>query len=203
MNSKIRKLVSAITVGCLLLLGGTALASGAETPPYPQGPPDINQQLNHSLNALIADGTINNQQADKLRQFFKNPPNLIRDLVEYVGLSADQAKAVADAMRPPGPPPGSEQQLNHSLDKLVGNNTLSKQQADKVRNFLMEKGKEHQADANNMSSCDFFPKPPPDIIGDLIKYAGLSEHQAEAVADAIRPPGPPPGSEQQCPQNNP
>jgi len=203
MNSKIRKLLCAITVGCIfLLLNGTILASDLKTPSYSPGPLDKNQQLNFSLNKLTADGTITQQQADKVRQFFKDHTDIIHDLVKYAGLSENQAKAVADSLCPPGPPPGREQHLINSLNKLVADGTITQPQADKVRQFLKQKDKEHQADFAKMPDRDAPPPNPPDIIRDLVKYAGLSENQAIAVADAIRPPGLPPDRGQHCPPNN-
>lgn len=132
MNIRITKrIVSTLVAGCLLLsLGTAALAKNApqDQPPQayplagPGQPPDPagrERQLEKALAQLVKDETISQKQADKLLDFFKQKAearrqemekrqqekeNFIRDLQQTAGLSADQAKAVAAALRPPHPP---------------------------------------------------------------------------------------------------
>ncbi|HMM21745.1 MAG TPA: hypothetical protein PKA10_13590 [Selenomonadales bacterium] len=100
------------------------------------------------------------------------------------------------------PPPDRERHLQASLQKLVEDGVISQPQADKVLGFFQEKARERQADFAQMKSMtpeerqSFMEQkkgPKPDLIGDLIQYAGLSEDQAETVAGALRPPAPPDG----------
>jgi polyhydroxyalkanoate synthesis regulator phasin len=66
----------------------------------------MTKHIQTQLDKLVADGTITKEQADKVFTFWKkkNHPDLIKDLMKHTDLSEGQAKAVADALRPPAPP---------------------------------------------------------------------------------------------------
>ncbi|QDR79738.1 hypothetical protein [Sporomusa termitida] len=129
MNTRLTKrIVSTMVTGCLLLsLGTAALAQNApqDQPPRdcalagPGQPPDPagrEQQLAKALAQLVKEETISQEQADKLLDFFQqkaeqqrqemekkrqDKQDLISELQQTAGLSADQAQAVAAALRPP------------------------------------------------------------------------------------------------------
>ncbi len=85
----------------------------------------------------------------------------------------------------PGQPPdpaGRERHLTQALAQLVKEETISREQADKLLDFFKQKAEEqrqerekHQQEKQN-------------FVHDLQQTAGLSEAQAKAVADALRPP---------------
>lgn len=138
MNIRItKKVVSTIVAGCLLLsLGTAALAKNApqDQPPPPPAcpfaapgqPPDPagrERHLTQALAELVKAETISQEQAGKLLDFFKQQAeeqrqemekrqqkkqNFIHDLQQTAGLSEAQAKAVADALRPPHRPDRQE-----------------------------------------------------------------------------------------------
>lgn len=94
-----------------------------------------------------------------------------------------------------------ERQIGEKLDKLVEDGTISKEQSEKVFMFWREKAKQMRADFEKMRSMspaerkaymDEKMKNRPDMVGELERDTGLSESQARAVAEALRPPGPPP-----------
>ena len=144
----------------------------------------------------------------------QSPPNFVKDLTEIVGLSSEQAKTVADALRPPHPPDGKaqgrlgkpdpaamEKHLRSQLDQLVSSNALSQAQADKIAQFFRQKGAERQAeqekirqmsptdrDAYMKQHCQERCSNRPDPAKELAGIAGLSIEQAKTVADALRPP---------------
>lgn len=119
MNATARRAVCAALVLCLLLVpGGVAMAccccpcchGGSMQPPDRQ---EMEKRLGEKLNALVSDGTITADQSAQIQNFFQEkgkqrqgpPPDMAADLEKHLGLSASQAKTVADALRPPGPPP--------------------------------------------------------------------------------------------------
>jgi polyhydroxyalkanoate synthesis regulator phasin len=105
---------------------------------------------------------------------------------------------------PPTQPPNTqerEKQVADKLSALVDSGTISKQQSERVIDMWRQKDKERQAEfvkMKNMSPeerkayMDANKKARPDMVGDLMRDAGLNEDQAKAVAEALRPPGPPP-----------
>jgi len=106
-----------------------------------------------------------------------------------------------------GPPGGEkpdpqeiERQVGAKLAKLVDAGTITKDQSAKVLEFWREKERERQADfgkTKDMSPderkayMDEKMKNRPDMVAELVKNIGLSESQAKAVAEALRPPAPP------------
>ncbi len=199
-------------------------------------PADMEQHVCAVLGKLVEQQTISREQADKILSFFKEKelqrqadfekmksmspedrknnfeqrphdhPNLIKDLTTAAGLSEDQAKTVADALRPPHFHLNMEQ-INSDLSGLVEKGAISQEQADKVMNFFKEKEVQHKADFEKMKAMspqernDSFSQHRdnhPDLIKDLMASTGLSAEQAKAVAGVVRPPhGPNP--EGPCP----
>lgn len=157
-------------------------------------------------------------QKSCLQRCNQQPPDLIKDLTETAGLSPEQAKIVSEALRPPRPmsppfgkdkakgpetpdPSPMEQHLRTQLDKLTMANTISSEQADKIVQFFRQKGEERKAEhekiqqmkpderasymqRNCLKRCVQAPNP----IKELMDKVGLTTEQAEAVADALRPP---------------
>lgn len=133
-----------ITAYCLLAgllavsTAGTVLAHGPG-PESGQRPPDMMEHITNNLKDLVSDGTISQEESDKILGFFeekdarmkadfektkdmtpeerreyfdknrpKDCPDMVKDLMNAAGLSEDQAKKVAGALRPPKHP-GREQ----------------------------------------------------------------------------------------------
>lgn len=115
MNATVKRAVCIALVLCLLLaLGGIAIACccpGKSMPPPDRQ--DMEKHLGEQLDKLVSDGTITADQSVRIQKFFQDkgkehqdqPPDMAADLEKAVGLTAEQAKVVADALRPPGPPP--------------------------------------------------------------------------------------------------
>jgi hypothetical protein len=124
--------------------------------------------------------------------------------------------------RQDGPPPRGdfalpadrEHHLSSKLDKLVSDNLITQDQADKLLNFFKQKDSQREAErkADMDKMKDMSPderhayleqkfSQHPDFITELKSIADLSDEQAKNVADAIRPPhGPRPGGPRcQCP----
>lgn len=108
-----------------------------------------------------------------------------------------------DEGMPKPDPQEIERHIGEKLAKLVDAGTITKDQSDRVLKFWREKDRERQADfaaMKNMSPderkayMDKKRQEKSDMVGDLAKAAGLSEEQAKAVADAVRPPRPPHGA---------
>lgn len=213
-------------------------------------PADMEQHISAALGKLVEQQTITQEQSDKILAFFKEKElqrkaefekvkamspeerktyfeqrpherhDLVNDLAVSAGLSADQAKTVADALRPPrGPHPegprhaNMEQAIHNGLNNLVEKRTISQDQADKVLSFFKEKELQHKTDFEKMKAMNpeerkaYFAQRPhdrPDIVKDLMAAAGLSSEQAQAVADMMRPPHGPhgPNPEGPCPPPN-
>jgi len=94
-----------------------------------------------------------------------------------------------------------ERQIAEKLDKLIDAGTITQDQSDRVLKYWREKERQRQADFEKMKDMspderkaymDSKKKDQPDIIAVLTKDIGLSKEQAKDVAEAIRPPGPPP-----------
>ena len=151
---------------------------------------------------------MNNMPPEKCHAFMdqnrKAAPDLLRDLAKKA-LSQDQAKAVVDALRPPmspgmqPPPPPPNHQLNieANIKKLINDNVITQVQADKVLAFLKDKSKDAQANRDKMRTMtseerqafmDQKRKDAADTLRELAKQANLTEAQAKAVANALRPP---------------
>ncbi|HWR40197.1 MAG TPA: hypothetical protein VN611_11925 [Patescibacteria group bacterium] len=198
------------------------------TPPPPEKQ-DRKAQLSKVLATLTKEGRITPDQANQLQVFFRekeaqhkaefekirsltpeerqayfqqNPPprhDIIGDLKAAANLTGEQAKLVAEALRPqmPPPPPFNEQKTNDILARLVGDNTITADQSDKLVRFLKEKSAQHQAMFEKIGKMTpeerqtFFQQNPPprhDMVADLQAAAGLTPEQAKAVAEAFRPP---------------
>ncbi|CUH95041.1 hypothetical protein P22_1110 [Propionispora sp. 2/2-37] len=100
--------------------------------------------------------------------------------------------------------PGGEKQLSDSLTKLVTEGTITQEQADKIQTFFKEKAAERQAAFEKMKKMTpeqrqaYLKKKSPrhsDLINDLKSAAGLSQEQAQVVAETLRPPRPFPPQE--------
>lgn len=128
--------------------------------------------------------------------------DMANDLQANAGLSAEQAQAVAEALRPPMPPEPRDfiKQAGEKLNGLVSLNTITQEQAEQVLTFFKSKDEERQADFEKMKSMTpeerhaFMEQHKPqhhNMANDLQANAGLSEAQAKAVAEALRPPMPP------------
>ncbi|VBB05006.1 Hypothetical protein LUCI_0212 [Lucifera butyrica] len=185
----------------------------------------IRQHISDGLARLVKAGTITQDQADKVLNFLqekdrqreaemekvmsmspeerqayfqqheKKRPDFVGELKTAAGLSASQAEAVAEAVRPPRP----EQRISEDLAKLVKTGTITQDQADKVLSFFREKESQRRAEMEKVRSMSpeerqaYFQqheKKRPDFVGELKTAAGLSANQAEAVAEAVRPPRP-------------
>ncbi|HEY3424500.1 MAG TPA: hypothetical protein VGL27_06865 [Negativicutes bacterium] len=111
-------------------------------------------------------------------------------------------------------PADREHHISSKLDKLVSENLITRDQADKLLNFFKQKDSQREAErkADMDKMKDMSPDERhtyleqkfsfhPDFITELKGIADLSDEQAKDVADAIRPPhGPRPGGPGcQCP----
>ncbi len=118
-----------------------------------------------------------------------------------------------------GPPPGPDtmqagkpghddhvKRLRAGLDKLVEKKVLESEQAHRVMLFFQQKDTERKAewekmkgmtteerDAYMQQQCLQRCKKRPDLVKDLMEGAGLSQAQARAVAQEMRPPHGPGG----------
>jgi len=89
-----------------------------------------------------------------------------------------------------------EQRFSTNLTALVEKGTITQEQADKVLTFFREKGAEHRSDREKLKNTSpnerpdkqHPPKDRPDMTKELSSAAGLSEDQAKAVLEALRPP---------------
>ena len=183
-----------------------------------------------ALTALTAQGLLTPDQASRLQVFFREkdaqmdtafeklktmPPeechaffqqhrpswsDILSELQAAAGLTEEQARTVADALRPPLPPPPpriSEERIITLLKKLVDNHTITNEQSAAIAAFFKAKTEEHRAAFEKISQMNaeerhaFFrqnPPPRPDLAADLESALQLTEEQAKAVADALRPP---------------
>ncbi|SHJ05351.1 hypothetical protein [Propionispora hippei] len=206
---------------------------------------DMRQQMTDTLTQLVSAGTITQDQADKLASFFQakdderraefekvkamseadrrtyfqqkkgTRPDFIGDIKTAAGLSDDQAKAVADAMRPPRPagPEKGVPGLKNKVALLVQDGTITQKQSDKLQRFFAAKAEERKAEFEKTKDMTpeerhaYFEQKAagrPDMVKDLKKAAGLSDEQAKKVADTLRPPhGPLPGQPPCQPGDNP
>ncbi|BBB91994.1 MAG TPA: hypothetical protein PKA28_06040 [Methylomusa anaerophila] len=199
-----------------------------------KSPADMKQHMADKLNKLVNDGVITKEQSTAIENFFaqkleqgkaarekmknmtpeerkafmeqkkQNHPDLTGELAKATGISEEQAKAVADALRPKFDPQAMEQHLTNQLNQLVAAGTITKDQSDKVQAFLRQKFEQHKADfeqhkADREKIKNLSPEERkafmeqkkqnhPDLTNELAKAADLSAEQAKAVAEAIRPP---------------
>ncbi|WP_425058827.1 hypothetical protein SCACP_34820 [Sporomusa carbonis] len=101
---------------------------------------------------------------------------------------------------PPNPAPpdpaAMDQFIKTSLNRLVDQGTITKKQATQLQNFFKEKAAQRKAEFEKLK--DLSPEERhaylqkkfndhPDVINELMTAAGLSQEQAQAVAEAIRP----------------
>ena len=139
--------------------------------------------------------------------------------------------AIVAAQEPSGGPDGGPptqldkprpedhvKRLRASLDKLVEKKILESDQSHRVMLFFQQKDDERKAEWDKMKSmtpedrdtyvqqqCILRCQKRPDLIKDLMEGAGLSQEQAKAVAQEMRPPhgpggpGPGPGPDRQAP----
>lgn len=219
-------------------------ATRRECPPPPNDK-EMQQHLTGALTRLVNAGTITQDQADKLTSFFQTKdserraefakvkamseadrrtyfqqkkgtrPDFIGDIKTVAGLSDDQAKTVADALRPPRPagPEKGFPNLQNKITQLVKDGTITQKQSDKIQQFFAAKAEERKAEFEQTKDMTpeerhayFEQKAPgrPDMAKDLKKAAGLSDEQAKKVADALRPPHGPHHGQPPCqPGDNP
>jgi len=87
------------------------------------------------------------------------------------------------------PPKGDFiKKIEESLSKLVSDKTITSEQKEKIIAFFKAKeGKQP-------------PKEHGDMLTDLMNAGNLSMEQAKIVDDALRPPAPPNGDKNGCPQ---
>lgn len=137
--------------------------------------------------------------------------------------------AIVAAQEPSGGPDGGPpaqldkprpedhaKRLRASLDKLVEKKILEPDQSHRVMLFFQQKDDERKAEWDKMKGmtpedrdtymqqqCILRCQKRPDLIKDLVEGAGLSQEQAKAVAQEMRPPhgpgGPGPGPDRQAP----
>ena len=201
---------------------GTSIRPEGTPPP----PPDRAAHRTEVLASLTRDGQITAEQAEKLQTFLqekavqrhaefekirslsaeerqayfqKKPPqhfDFIADIQKAAGLTPEQAKTVATALRPPAPP-FNAQKTRGILSKMVHDNTLTAAQSEQVFTFLQKKSAEHKVMRDKIGKMTpeerqaFFQKSPPkrpDFLADLQSAAGLTKEQAKTVADAFHPP---------------
>ena len=108
-------------------------------------------------------------------------------------------------------PENREEHMKNRIDKLVKDDTITQKQAAKLISFFKEKDDQRKSEMEKTRSMtpeerDTFFKDKfnqrPDMIKELKDAADLSDEQAKAVADALRPPhGPgPEGGPCCCPK---
>ncbi|MCC5467174.1 hypothetical protein LMF89_17715 [Pelosinus sp. Bkl1] len=94
-------------------------------------------------------------------------------------------------------PENREEHMKNSIDKLVNDGTITQKQATKLISFFKEKDAQRKSEMDKTRSMtpeerDKFFKEKfnqrPDMIKELKDAAGLSDEQAKAVDDALRPP---------------
>lgn len=138
---------------------------------------------------------------DERRAYLQQHPhkhdNMQAELAAAANLSQEQTKAVADALRPPKHTPKQmAEQVKNTLEQLVTQGTLTKEQSGKLLAFFQEKEKQHQADFEKVKNMtpeerhSFFQNKKearPDMAKELQAAANLSKEQADAVAKALHP----------------
>jgi Spy/CpxP family protein refolding chaperone len=94
-------------------------------------------------------------------------------------------------------PEDREKHMKISMDKLVNDSTITQEQEDNLIKFFKEKDAQRKSEMEKVRSMtpekrDAFLKEKfnqrPDMIKELKDAAGLSDEQAKAVDDALRPP---------------
>lgn len=198
-------------------------------------PEMMQQRLSQQLNVLVSQGTITQNQANKALQFFKDKaeerqaemdkmkalspeerhaqmeqkrgqhPDFVNELKVAAGLSSEQAKAVADALRPAHGPKGPhdpEKMMSNQLAKLVTEGTITQAQANDLGAFFKEKATERRAEMDKVkdmspeerhSYMEAHRKSHEERLAELQQAGHLSDDQAKAVADALRPAHDPKG----------
>jgi polyhydroxyalkanoate synthesis regulator phasin len=129
------------------------------------------------------------------QQMREQHPDFIGEIKNAAALSDDQAKAVISALRPHKPMMNPEQ-LSQKLNNLVTAGTISQDQADSIVSFFKDKAAEHKAEWDKVQQMSqeerkaYFAekcKNRPDIIKELKSAVNLTDEQAKAVADSLRP----------------
>lgn len=118
---KVKALVRVLLV-MLISFACSGLAFAQSEPPAV--PPPNGSQIENHLKKLVDKGTITSDQSQKILELFKSKaaehkpgaqrpdgpppdgkgPDIVQDLVKAAGLSEEQAKVVAEELRPPKPP---------------------------------------------------------------------------------------------------
>ena len=106
-------------------------------------------------------------------------------------------------------PDNRQQYINTRLNVLVNDSTINQDQATKLISFFKERDHQRKSEMEKMRSMTPEERAAnhqqasnqrPDIIDQLKDVADLSDEQAKAVADAIRPPHRPnPEGNPRCP----
>ena len=188
--------------------------------------PDFSQHVNDKLKTLVENNTISQAQADQIAAFLKTRaeerraefekmkgmtpeerkayreehraqrPDMIAGLEENAGLTEEQAKAVAEAIRPHGHFDFARH-MTDNLNQLVAQNTISQAQADQIQAFCQQKAEEHKAEFEKVKNMtpeerkaymDEHKEQREKMFAELKASANLTEEQAKAVVTAIRPP---------------
>lgn len=131
----------------------------------------------------------------QFKQFRDSHPDFFAEIKAAAGLSDDQMKAVATALRPQHPRMNAEQ-LAQKLNKLVSDGIITEAQSNSTLSFMKDKAEQRRAEMDKIHQMspeerqayfDEHTKKRPDIVNDLKAAAGLSDEQAKAVLAAIHP----------------
>lgn len=189
---------------------------------------NIEQHIGDKLSNLVKTDKISQAQADQILAFFKakgeerkavrekmqnmTPEerqayreehkgqrlDMIADLKAAANLTDEQAKLVAEELRPPMHPRMKDfgKHVRDNLNNLVAQNTITQTQADQVLAFFKAKGEEHKANFEKVKGMTpeerhtYMEQHRPDInkmIAELKASANLSDEQAKAVFESLRP----------------
>lgn len=189
---------------------------------------NMEQHVGDKLSNLVKTDKITQAQADQILAFFKakgeerkaafekmqnmtpeerqaywkehkgQRPDMIAELKATANLTDDQAKLVAEELRPPMHPNMKEfgKHVRDNLNSLVAQNTITQAQADQVQAFFKAKAEEHKADFEKIKAMTpeerhtYMEQHNPDkdkMVAELKESANLTDDQAKAVFEALRP----------------
>lgn len=131
-----------------------------------------------------------------MQEHFKNRSNMRDELKKAAGFSDEQAKAVTEALRPQHNAKEMEQRMTNNLKNMVEKGTISQTQADQLAKFFKEKGEQRKAEFEKIKNMtpeerktyrEQNRKDRPNFINEIKAAADLSDDQAKAVAETLRP----------------